>query len=690
MWMCIKVVLQITLINLFDDVKGLLLYKIILVHLHDKLCNEAIGDKQINSDLRLQMIKKLAKRVYKLSNLGGENNKQVSITIEKCTQTIQRVSSLIHTNWQQIIKNSKSSTQIDLKNLTIHDLEHESPNLNKYYEKNNYKQAIVIKELPKLNRNYINAAFPYNYFEDEFSVIELYDFETWIWKNLNSNSNEFTEVCLAENIFSLFKTYLRAAKKFYVHDPLGYSRLILTSTKIVCVLDELATSEFPMLLEHKIGFDEKPLESLLLPNLNEIQLTLHLAKYITKRNRGCNPSLVSKCLCSSESFAVKYAQIDEQMQTTKQKILKQTAIDIEKKQLEVKAIVNLFETFNHAKCNSHNNSRQKRNCTNCSFKNFIVKKYEKPLPEEDLKRDAIMFELHIPAIIAILRESIHLLKETVLGFNCEKTEHIFGAWIDYSKIKEFSTSRHVFDVTLGSTVKLISDSHYSNINFFGNQGGSNFYYWCTASNRFIKNRTIEFDDYIVANGYNLKLCSRYQKKTISYDESKNIRKLCCFKLPTPYETLEWTLQGTEHTENQVLAAYKKCPKQLKIKEFIKFGCFRAGHCLQLRNLLDAFESKEISLEKLAICNLIAQALWQIGPLVCPYKEVATHQDLNNPTYLDYLCSVLNSTILYNKKNWKHSLILFNVIRICCRVISCSQANKTHDSIKLKFLKLIKE
>lgn len=82
-------------------------------------------------------------------------------------------------------------------------------------------------------------------------------------------------------------------------------------------------------------------------------------------------------------------------------------------------------------------------------------------------------------------------------------------------------------------------------------------------------------------------------------EAQSIKKFATFNVErgSPYEILQWTLNGTTHTQNEVLARQFECPQSLTLNEYKNFGSLRAdGHRLQLRKLYAMIETDSLSFE----------------------------------------------------------------------------------------------
>jgi hypothetical protein len=313
----------------------------------------------------------LARRLYKLDLLTKELiiNETIFDLAEKITRkasnTLQKIRQYLDFQEEDAILKFNHSAKLNLdliraKDFIFREKDHfykETMRLNSIELSKNANSYFVLE---KIKRNLPTTTFPNTNYLDVYdksshkSVIQLYDIEYWVLYSLDENlkcNHEFSM-----QLFSLFKKYLDAAVKFYNKDELGYSRLLLTSIKMVCALDSIATNEFPMLKEHSLGVDSKPLENLLLTNYTEMECAYKLKYYIDARNKnGLGPSINDpNNITSSNSFSVKHCLKDAQMQQVKNEIIKIVEIETQKKidqiNLEKVTYSNLIERWSKTTC----------------------------------------------------------------------------------------------------------------------------------------------------------------------------------------------------------------------------------------------------------------------------------------------------------------------------------------------------
>ena len=692
LWMSIKVVLQLRLYQLFGDIDGKVIYKVIMILVVNKLCQDSCN-YNLSSDLELQMIKKLARRLYKLDLLLKYSKSCYSLdsVVNMCVATIEKVKARMNEKLKKFVNNTRSTAaKLDLSQIGLNDVIHQKLD----------KLMVEINKLKSVspNQNYSNVAIPpcsprnlptclfpnINFLNSSGCLITaLYDIEYWVenldLENFQENVNSIDSL----NLITLMENYITQALSFYKGDEMGNSRMIVTCMKIVCLLDILANNKFQMLAQYKLGFDIKALECLLMPRSKDLLYMESLKKYIESRNKNIiYDSLVDCENITENTFAVKFASLNYEMQQLKRKIIQEAETQTRLKKEELEQERNVYyrllkqiaeKTCDYDTCNNY--KRHSRYCNKCALENrannMEVDIYEWPLPENKNLENAVVFELIIPQRVCYLRDALHLLRTKIFGLTNKLQTDFHGTWIKYEAISKHSIKiqRHV---TFGSNTKLFSHSHYK---------------------KAPKNPDSHF---LKPNGFSVFYSDKHQ--IFSYDTKTTYENLCIFQATHPYNNLQWTIAGTSHTENQVLASQSKCPQELTIREYIKYGCFRAGHRLQMTNLLDAIETRSLSFKHSAVFALLAQTLWQVGPLnsigekECHFKWCqnfvfpASHADFSKPDYILKLHEMLSKLLILSSKCWNDHIIMLNIIIIINRAISLCP----NDECRYLMLKLIFE
>lgn len=213
-----------------------------------------------------------------------------------------------------------------------------------------------------------------------------------------------------------------------------------------------------------------------------------------------------------------------------------------------------------------------------------------------------------------------------------KPLQIKGNWVECEGLIDYNLSTSRF-VTLGSTKR-------RNLNHIHVDEG--------------------FDKFIVNNSLNCVFHAFDETIPTSLADDA-IKSVCTFKTQDEYLGLQWTLNTTTHTENQVLARQAECPQNLSISEYKHFGALRAdGHRMQLRKLYGLIETEALSFEKTSVLSLIMQTLWE-----CGYRD--THVDFSDTKFCSAMIELLSKYVGHQEDNWMHPFKLLMATLIAVRV-----------------------
>ena len=191
-----------------------------------------------------------------------------------------------------------------------------------------------------------------------------------------------------------------------------------------------------------------------------------------------------------------------------------------------------------------------------------------------------------------------------------------------------------------------------------------------------------------------------------------LERMCAFEITpssSPYHSLQWSLLSAKHNVNQVLASLNKCPKELRLAEYKRFACMRAGHRLQAANVLDALNARALSFEQLPVLWLVAMCMWQVGPMdvdvlliesltksvdadddneerastraFCP----ASHAAFRNASYLQTLHDTLAELLDKLAKKWNDHVVLYCVIVVVLRAITMTPRDQFNEQVFVELL-----
>ena len=135
--------------------------------------------------------------------------------------------------------------------------------------------------------------------------------------------------------------------------------------------------------------------------------------------------------------------------------------------------------------------------------------HEWPLPKSDHQCNAVMFELLIPEHLAVIRDSLFLLRTRLLSLHTpsgeDKQRHHqqqqgFGTWLDYHELARHALNKQKH-VTLVSSTKLFVNAHYSS-----------------------KHVNVSKEKFLVPNGYTTTFGNKVTINIIYYNLMMNYKK----------------------------------------------------------------------------------------------------------------------------------------------------------------------
>lgn len=696
-WMTIKVLLQLNLTNEFDQIPGRFIYKLIILKFLTSICTlyNRSDYETLNIDLLNQMLTKLARRIEKLTkNCDTVHPFSYNHIIDETKAAISKTRHMIDLQIAKlVVRDVRQSQLAPLAQLKFEvDVVQKVPKLMEYirmrgnkHERQKYDGKIRSKKFAR--HHYNTKRDPgiefFDKINDEIeSNLYLSDYENWLLYvfTLDEGMNY-----APSKIRRMFFQYSSKAEAFYKNDPIGSSRMLLFRLKLLVILDMIATREYPLLLKHRTGINTCIFDCLLLPQFIDMQIALELQAYFTNRNSNASyPALIEENIPSTQSFAVMYAETNAEMQAIRQAIQRKADNEIEMKRAEHRIKKSEAETLKlraeSMTCDYYTNHRKgftahDRYCKLCALKRQIKKitilSYERPLPDDVHLQNAIVFELRIPVQIACLRDVMY----EVVQLLSNKSHSFYGGknnvWVNYHQISMHNQPHNYFErVRLESTSSLNLSVSYK------------------------QERHVDypFELFILSNGYNC----RYQssgKDMPTQIEEKCVKKLCTLKVESesPYENLQWTLEQTTHTQNQVLAKQSDCSIALSLSEYKNFGSLRAdGHRLQLRKLYGMIEAEALSFETSSVLALIMQTIWETGPC-SEYNRVhrESHEDFNDVPFTLGMIKMLEKFITKQKNNWNHPFKLLITALLAVRVFELNTDELVADQI-VKILQKLRE
>ncbi|CAF1027813.1 unnamed protein product [Adineta steineri] len=695
LWMTIKVVLHTILIKRLQTL-GTIVYKLLITHFFTYV----IKNIPMPVDLLVHCIRKIARRLNKIKDLLVSikyDDKSIRTWINHTKQQIEFEirSKLPDPNWQNVIRMDEK-LRLDFcgnysklnNNRNIY--KHSCKKLQNYLRTNMNSKNKIARYKP-------THAYDDSSTKDLDDYIPSYDILT---KTIECTTNValtymeiWVELCLEqwinhssstihgknrfEILFEFFETYKSAALNYYYsekdsNDSISYSRFILTSLTILyCMHQKLCQNEsFARLKEHSIDIPNlfDLFELLTLPTRDDMVRAYNLYKYFENFKKKQYPDILSN-IDSKNAFGVYYAGQSTTMLYSIQRIRSQADRDKHNKIAEVKKAkenyTQLMDVVNKTVCDPCTKEHQKI-CARCKIlaeaNKIRVQVFECPIPSKLESALAMIFELQMPIEIRCYRD---VLWQFISRLQKETKQNTYE-WLKVppheSKLKSYNNNSIKSKVRLVSSIKSITQSHYSPPPSIGSTSVTGFLFENSLKVQISPNKPMLFDDECV---------------------------ILTPKINHPdYKKLQFTIRNTQFLQNHVIARLADCPIRMKTTQFVEFGSFRSGHRLQWWNLLIIFEMDSLLLAEESVVILIMHSLLQYGPVTihpssfsnswCP----GSHRELLEDHFVDELILRLDRRLDECKLNWQNELVLLIISIITMRILTICNSSKVDKIVNL--------
>lgn len=683
-WLAVKAVLHTELVRVVGDHNdGKIVYKVLTIILMSTFLDKNVGS--LSTDLGVQMMRKVARRMAKIENLlRGRTREELKAfgrdILNHVAAAVKGTRHVLEVRHQDIIAKHDenkikrvSFDEADFEKDTVHKFSSSRNTMNTMLEAT-WRKENANRFIPKCMSRYMGSVVPISALlfalSQERHKRDLRDllFDVEIW----SRDVLFPclRTCSCTDILQLLKVYTSKATVEYKDSPELVCQSILTAFTMMIASDREACRKLPMLLEHSIGFDTEILHQLLLPTRCDMKLLSGIESYVARRRVNARfPSLIEEGCPTSKSFAVRYAKQNKDCISAKKLVL------TECKRLEKKKKREL-----HKMCRKHKDLCQRESlaahkyktdpvggyilhdpkCSKCQLKqsanSLAILVHERSLPEGEIDRNAVMFECEGPSEVFLLRDTLTYFHDWLglLLQNQLRTEDLPHEWDQVPLLRKYTRiSSRVSSYKLRSSTKLFSQSHYKA------RGPTHF----------------TNDSIVVPCGFN----ARYKK--YSGGPCGQIDAGTMKVGVGARESLQWAVSSTSHTQNMVLSRQMECPRDISRSTFISFCSLRAGHRLQLRNIVLALEDRGIPFDHESEISLLSQALWEAGPALRESdgwsREV--HADLRDELFARRLLDGALRLLENAESNWGNNRLLVAVITIMNRVLSLSERRWAEDA-----------
>lgn len=522
----------------------------------------------------------------------------------------------------------------------------------------------------------------------------LADFELWVQHSLNdwlaANIGR-QEACTA--LAQVIENYIEAASSTYLDMPEDISLMLITAMDLWVALDKCALHHYPLLGDYDPEFPLSVFEPLLLPRRPQMERLFRVEQHLAKRRKAAMPGFPS-IFCSINtlnSFPVRYFHRPSPCHLElRRRIEAEATTERSRKRSELtqkrQQYCDWIKESGEMGCEYVSRWRWRQqfsehsdSCPKCrlrsSAKGLSIDVHEWPLPARDLEAKEAVFELDVPTAVSHWRDTTYGILVDVLSVDpsaqdCRRGKrnhervYTLRGYADLQKYVKSQAGR----LQLASTAKPFIIAHYRNQKI-------------SHANE---------PNVCVNNGL---IYSLYDTKKSRWTEELlgccDVREKCTIKLPAgPYKKLQYAVNDTIHTSNEVIAGQHECPEALTLHEYYAFGTLRAGHRLQWRNIAREITARTLNFSCHETHALFTQAAWQVGPFENSQACRKSHADLEERDFGESLLLALNDAVGTIEGNWQGATAARTFVALAARLLSFSPCDMVREGC-LRFLRRVR-
>lgn len=449
--------------------------------------------------------------------------------------------------------------------------------------------------------------------------------------------------------------------------------MLLTLFELWVALDKMAVAQCPLLQEYSPDVPLGLLERLLLRRYNSFERLTSIVKYLQgRRHLGVNPIFTDEV--NEKTFAVRYFKTSVTHQRLKLRIEQGAASERRKKLEELssqnakyEALMDKSHPLEHeSRINNRGQPKhKKKRCRKCVLEaeasSLVIAVHEWPLPQDQLKAKAAIFELDCPSVFGIWRTTTyHILHDICMP----KPDYSANPSVQleaYHGLQKYLACGQLPRITLASKTKSFLQSHHKTTKIPSTE-----------------------DSVCVNNGLQFRLFDKLENTWAanSFDEC-SIIQYSILRLPTEglYPSLQYAVDGTSHSSNHVMANQSQCPKELQLNEYIAFASLRSGSRLQWLNIARELPARTLSFHKEEVLILLMQTAWQIGHL-SEDGEWEWHVELKSTEFCLILLKELEDLMLSIEASWLEGVTMRTIIVLTIRLLAATIDNNVADKAYL--------
>ncbi|KAK6438570.1 hypothetical protein LTR95_005222 [Oleoguttula sp. CCFEE 5521] len=689
MWLLIRVTLQLVISRTTGGSRDM--YKEIMTYIMAEMLR-SMGHAA--SDVLYVMTMKIERRLKKMD---GHMVLPEAVSTD-IAAVLEQTSGIMSDRWMEVHADDRRDP--DLPSLAHLDFDRDTwmslPQLDGHVasllhrtQEGNAAAFAPVSALIELEDRRLPGLPPKNSKDDAYIAANLCRYEDWIacklpgW--LRWRPTDIETCSKLHN--SMMEYHALASSSDYRGNPESTSVMILTLYEIWVALDTAAVQRDASIADYDPEIPVAPLQSLLLPHIEQMERLHRVEEYINARSRAKLPAAAMFEMRSYASYACLYFDRSKLHQTLMDEIKDEAETKRLQKCAEFKEIKKEYEQldmlFNALECseitivvnrddpdNPVTEEVHNPRCEKCQIRRqrnaLQITVYEHPLPGNEYEAKTVVFELVLPQWFGHWRDARLFLLNDVLHGKSNKVNFPHRTYTlsdDDPHLRARANRSGSHRTMLLSDSKPNYNTHYSSKSIANLQESG----VCVGSGLRYQYFDIKRSCYVETPMYD---------NAISNDCTY---KLGCRSLQGFVERVPSRPDG--QAPNAVMATQRQCPSGMTLEEYRDLCTLPLGRHVQWTNLLLQLSMPSIDYKKLDTTLVILQLIYQTGPSgATTLRE--SHCCLLDEIFASKIVQALSDALDRVKANWESAQALRVLIAIATRVLSLARASTVRNACLL--------
>ncbi|KAL8335908.1 hypothetical protein RB598_009880 [Gaeumannomyces tritici] len=474
---------------------------------------------------------------------------------------------------------------------------------------------------------------------------------------ISSLSNEARCLRLGERITKLFAD----THDLSSGDPAQQSSRTLAIFCLWTQLDKAAVEACPLLKDYAPVFKPEMLDVLQLPNMREMRRLQDVQAYLNSRRSEARHGNIFQVV-DMESFAVRYTS---QSTGARAHGVHVQSLSDQKKRAKKLEWINVCREYDEhtsqfsngtCRCSYVNGERDIRGCKRC-YHNRVrnrlsLQVFEQFLPELEPARSTVLFELVIPAHLAIYRDMTWKIASMLAHPSRPKQDPFKTTTklLEHTPLWEHTAQRKQI-ITLASPIKCFVDTHY----------------------KFVSGK-MALEAVVVPLGARFQLYDQVSKIWVSdLTEELTLQHLCGIQVPLALRStvLPAVLHPPPHVDGpssyEVQANKSVCPPDVSSHEFSAHQELLSGTIRRWAQVLVQLGSSSLNFSSEETTRLISQLATQAGPRLDDDILRKVHACFREPGFVERLARGIEKRIKSILTNWREHQCMDMLITLALRI-----------------------